>query len=174
MPAPPDESPISTFRVLAESYCAFIDSSESLERGEFVWQLAEHLVGLYAAGMRLPFPGGDDDFDAPASMTSEEWQELYQRLGSKLGNVAFYSVMFDPYELGATPVTGSLADDAADIYRDLRVGLNVIESEGGLDNAVWEWRFGFDNHWGKHAAEALLALHSLTHPGSVKWVGRDE
>jgi hypothetical protein len=174
MAATSDDSPITTFRVLAERYCAFIESSESLGRGEFVWQLAEHLVGLYAAGMRLPFPDGDDDFDAPESMTSEEYQELFQRLGRKLGDADFYSVMFDPYESGSTPVTGSLADDAADIYRDLLSGLNVIAVEGGLGNAVWEWRFGFDNHWGKHAAEALYALHSLTHPGSVKWVARHE
>ena len=63
-------------------------------------------------------------------------------------------------------MAGSLADDAADIYRDLPSGLN--------DNAVGEWRFGFDNNWGKHAAEALYALHSLTHPGSIRWLARDE
>jgi hypothetical protein len=174
MAAPPDDSHIATFRVLAERYCAFIESCDSLRRGEFVWQLAEHLIGLYAAGMRLPFPSGDDDFDSPSAMTHEEWQELFQRLSRKLGDVDCYSVMFDPYESGSTPVTGSLADDAADVYRDLKSGLAVIGVGGGLDNAVWEWRFGFDNHWGKHAAEALYALHSLTHPGGVKWVAQDE
>lgn len=169
-----DNSPSSTFRLLAERYCAFIESSETLGRGEFIWQLAEHLVGLYAAGMKLPLPHGDDEFDAPETMTNQEWHELFQRLGRKLGDTDLYSVMFDPYESGSNPVTGSLADDAADIYLELRSGLNVIAVEGGLDNAVWEWRFGFDNHWGKHAAEALYALHSLTHPGSVRWVARDE
>lgn len=169
-----DESPVTTFRVLAERYCAFIESFDSLKRGEFVWQLAEHLVDLYAAGMRLPSQYGDDGFEAPASMTNAEWQELFWRLRRKLGDADLYSVMFDPYESGATPIAGSLADDAADIYRDLRRGLAVIAVDGGLDNAVWEWQFGFDNHWGEHATAALYALHSLTHPGSVMWVARDE
>ena len=172
--APASDSPVATFRVLAERYCAFIESSDSLKRGEFVWQLAEHLIGLYATGMRLPTGTGDDDFDAPSAMTHEEWHELFERLGRKLGDVDHYSVMFDPYESGSTPVTGSLADDAADVYLDLKSGLAVIGAGDGLANAVWEWRFGFDNHWGKHAAEALYALHSLTHPGSVKCVARDE
>jgi Domain of unknown function (DUF5063) len=80
--------------------------------------------------------------------------------------------MFDPYESGATPVMGSLADDAADIYRDLRGGLSLIDVDGGLDNAVWEWQFGFEYHWGVHAASALYALHSLTR--SDKRVARGE
>ena len=174
MAAAPDDSKIATFRVLAERYCAFIESSDPLKRGEFVWQLAEHLIALYAAGAELPFASVDDDFDAPDPVTHEEWQGLFRRLGRKLGDVDYYSVMFDPSEFDSTPVTGSLADDAADVYRDLKRGLAVIAVGLGLDNAVWEWRFAFDNHWGKHAAEALYALHSLTHPGSVKWVDRDE
>jgi Domain of unknown function (DUF5063) len=174
MAATPDDLHIETFRALAERYCAFIESSDSLKRGEFVWQLAEHLIGLYSAGMRLPFASGDDDFDTPSAMTHDEWQDLFQRLRSKLDDVDIYSVMFDPYESGSTPLTGSLADDAADVYRDLKAGLSVIAGGGGMDNAVWEWRFGFDHHWGKHAADALYALHSLTHPGGVKWVDRDE
>lgn len=82
-----------------------------------------------------------------------------------------YSVMFDPYEFDSAPVTGSLADDAADVYRDLKGGLTVIAEGGALENAVSEWRFGFDHHWGRHAADAL---HALTHPGSVKWIDRHE
>ena len=172
--AAPDDSSIEAFKIAAERYCAFIDASESLKRGEFVWQLMEHFVPLYAAGMRLPLAIGDDDFDAPSAMTHEEWQELFQRLSTQLGDADYYSVIFDPYEFDATPVTGSLADDAADVYRDLKSGLAVIAEGGALEDAVWEWRFGFDNHWGRHTAEALYALHALTHPGSVKAISRDE
>ena len=143
-------------------------------RGEFVWQLLEHLVALYAAAMNLPLGMSDDDFDAPEAMTSEDWWELYQRLGKKLSEVNEYSFMFDPYDFDSTPVTGSLADDAADIYRDIRRGLAVIGAGDSLENAVWEWQTSFDHHWGRHAAHAIHALHSLTHSGSVRWINRDE
>jgi hypothetical protein len=169
-----DRPNVEAFRVLAERYCAFIETSGSLRRGEFVWQLAEHFVALYAAAMNLPIGTGEEDFGARQGLTSVEWQELFQRLDMKLGDVSDYSLIFDPYELKRTPVTGSLADDAADVYRDLQRGLEVIAAGGSLEDAVWEWQFGFEHHWGKHAAHALHALHSLTRPGSAKRVGRNE
>jgi hypothetical protein len=172
--APSDRSNVEAFRVLAEGYCAFIESSGSLKRGEFVWQLAEHFVALYDAGMKLPFAMADDETHTLESITNDEWQALYERLGAKLGEVNDYSFMFDPYDLTATPVIGSLSDDAADVYRDLKDGLVVLAEGGALEDAVWEWHFGFDNHWGRHAAHALYALHSLTHPGSVKSVKRTD
>jgi hypothetical protein len=165
-----DRSNVEAFKTLAERYCAFIESSESLERGGFVWRLAEHFVALYDAGMKLPFAIGDDDTDSPESMTSDEWQALYERHGAKLGDVNDYSFMFDPYDSTVTPVIGSLSDDAADVYRDLKDGLVVLTGGRALENAGWEWHFGFDNHWGRHTAHALYALHSLTHPGSVRSV----
>jgi hypothetical protein len=171
---PFDRPNVEAFKVLAERYCAFIETSESLGRGEFVWQLAEQLIALYAAGMKLPSATGDDDFDAPDAMATAESRELFQRLDRTLGDASDYSLMFDPYDFKTPPVTGSLADDASDVYRDLKRGLEVISAGGSLENAVWEWQFGFDYHWGAHAAHALKALHSLTHPGSVKWVARNE
>src|ERR1035437_2563042 len=124
--------------------------------------------------MNLPLGMSDDDFDAPEAMTSEYGWELYQRLGKKLSEVNEYSFMFDPYDFDSRPVTGSLADDAADIYRDIRRGLAVIGAGDSLEIAVWEWQTSFDHHWGRHAAHAIHALHSLTHSGSVRWINRDE
>jgi hypothetical protein len=172
--APSDRLSVESFKSFAERYCAFIESSESLMRGEFVWQLAEHFVALYDAGMKLPFAMGDDATDAPESISHDEWRVLYERLGAKLGDVDDYSFMFDPYDSTATPVIGSLSDDAADVYRDLRNGLGVLAEGGALEDAVWEWHFGFDNHWGRHTAHALYALHALTHPGSMKSVKRTD
>ena len=69
--------------------------------------------------------------------------------------------MFDPYDPdGSAPVMASLSDDIADIYRDLQGGLVAFRA-GEIDDAVWEWRFGFDTHWGRHAAHGLFALHAL-------------
>jgi hypothetical protein len=42
------------------------------------------------------------------------------------------------------PVVASLADDIADIYRDLKKGFALL---GSRDGAVWEWRHGFEHHW---------------------------
>jgi len=52
-----------------------------------------------------------------------------------------------------------VADDLADIWRDLRTGLNAMATESRWEDVGWEWRFGLQTHWGKHAVDALAALH---------------
>jgi hypothetical protein len=74
----------------------------------------------------------------------------------------------EPHE---APVTGSLADDLADIYCDLWRG-RELWAQGQFGAAVWEWRFRFESHWGVHvtgalrAIRTLAAVHDLGFPGS--------
>ena len=58
---------------------------------------------------------------------------------------------------------GDVADDLCDIYRDILPGLRYWEAGGEEGHAavVWEWRFGFITHWGRHAIAALGLLHFL-------------
>ena len=53
---------------------------------------------------------------------------------------------------------GDLADDVADIYRDLSAGLALVDAGHALE-AQWELRFSFLTHWGRHASGAIRALH---------------
>ena len=56
----------------------------------------------------------------------------------------------------------SLADDLADIYRDVKNGL-VAEQAGAAarpNDVLWTWRFAFESHWATHAADALRALQT--------------
>ncbi|MCW2753202.1 MAG: hypothetical protein JWQ32_613 [Marmoricola sp.] len=57
--------------------------------------------------------------------------------------------------------TGSLADDLADVWRDLREGLDALTMNARWDDVAWEWRFGLDVHGGKHAVEAVRAIHEI-------------
>jgi len=55
-----------------------------------------------------------------------------------------------------------LADDFADIYRDLKEGLNLNEShEASPEDNIWHWRLGYYSHWGKHAIDAVRTIHFL-------------
>jgi hypothetical protein len=83
------------FGLLAAGYCAFVETSDDLDRDPFVRELERHLVDLYSAAIDLP-RGGGDEADAPNSMTSGEWQTLYRRLSEKLGDTNDYRLMFDP------------------------------------------------------------------------------
>jgi len=71
--------------------------------------------------------------------------------------------MFDPFDQGeCKPVTGSLSDGLADIYFDVKEGLMRIPADGEVPaHVIWAWAFGLEIHWGKHAVEAIAALHAL-------------
>ena len=37
-----------------------------------------------------------------------------------------------------------------------------LGADGDLRRAiVWEWRFSYENHWGRHAIGAMRAIHAL-------------
>ena len=117
------------------------------------------VVALYAAALELPqpwservSPGGSDD---PP--------ELVERLGIVRNRAAaiplqHYSEIFSPLVLADEPVVGDLADDLVDIYRHVSRGLNLYDA-GCIDDAIWEWAFNFQLHWGEHASSAIRALH---------------
>jgi hypothetical protein len=67
--------------------------------------------------------------------------------------------VLDPFEF-EEPVCGDLRDDLQDIYDDLRTGIREYEA-GRKNNAIWDWKFGVDNHWGQHAVDAIRALNSI-------------
>ena len=118
------------------------------------------LVDLYAAGVVLDDVEPDGEAEPRDGTTRDDAAALTNGIGQKLGDFDFYSVVFDPYERDSAPVTGSLADDLADIYRDLQAGFAELRA-GRASNALREWKFGFDHHWGRHAAEAIYALYNL-------------
>jgi len=74
-------------------------------------------------------------------------------------NWNYYNEVFDPTEDNEV-IKGSLADDIAGIYCDLKEGIDLKESDKVLpEDIIFEWRCGFYNHWGKHAIDALWTLH---------------
>lgn len=115
------------------------------------------LVDLYAAALRLPAsPPCGEDVEA-VEMSQGEWKQLIARMGSL--PFSYYGVVYEPHAVPlGDPVMGHLADDLADIYRDIKDGLSLWTA-GYQVEAVWHWKFQFRYHWGRHAADAIRALH---------------
>jgi hypothetical protein len=161
------------FAAVALRYCAIVDAAENYNKTEFLLQIYRALPDIIAEAVRLPeieFDEGDEDDglgpgaaakDEPAKKDSGEWARLFESLKEKLGDANLYWHIFNPTKI-EEPIYGSLADDIADIYGDLRKGL-VLTKQGGkmAEEAIWEWRFGFYSHWGHHALSALRTLHEV-------------
>ncbi len=156
------------FREVAGQFCAVVDSARSVERDDLVlkiYRLLPLLIGE-AIGLAVVEPSeyGNQKERRKARMSEQQWGELYSLLKEKLGDWNLYSQVFDPTK-DREAIDGSLADDIADIYRDLKEGLVLHHSDlAPPDDILWEWRFGFYSHWGRHAMDALRTIHSLPEP----------
>jgi hypothetical protein len=188
-PYPPVRSPaLIAFAGVAEEYCRLMEGHTAMDGISFLRAVHGLLPRLYAAGLALPvtdilFDSEDADEDEseetvpeapeptrdPDRGAHEEWRALYLSLGALIGERNFYREVFDPYEpVTEAEVTGSLADDLADIYRDLRAGLRKWE-RGESGEALWEWRFHFEGHWSEHLTGALRALCVLSSTYELPW-----
>ncbi len=160
-----DESKsVASFREKAQEFCLPVESYARFSRKEFLSRIHTSLVDLYAAALRLP----EVEWEEPVggSLSAEVrhqtvYEPTYRALLGKLGDTATYTEIFDPFENSA-PISGSLADDLADIYADLKDGLRILEQTRSVTSAVWDWRFSFMHHWGiHHLADALKAISWL-------------
>lgn len=149
------------FGVVAQNFCSLVDSGSDIDRSEFVAQVYRILPKLINGAIEMPVVQSDNQQRrSPSDVRHHEWERLYNGLKEKLGDWDQYRQVFDPTR-ESDAIVGSLADDIADIYRDLKKGLQLKEEHSCQpEQALWEWRFLFSTHWGKHAIDALQAIHS--------------
>jgi hypothetical protein len=167
-----DRPSVPEFREVAQRFIALIDGRDRLTATDLLHRAHFALPRLYSSGLALPVKPEeayeeDDDtvleyHEPDISLHQSLWRPIFGSLTTQIGPLwNCYQEVFDPY---ADPpedvVTGSLADDLADIYVDLREGAQLW-SRGLHDEAVWQWRFSFESHWGEHATGALRAIRAL-------------
>lgn len=117
------------------------------------------LLQLYRAGIDLP-PEWSDELESRTDIervSDAEWRRASEASGRL--PLDYYSEVFDPTTVpGEAPVVCSIANDLADIHRDVVTGLRAYE-RGDRAGAIWEWSNGLHSHWGAHATGAMRALH---------------
>jgi hypothetical protein len=152
------------FALAGRRYCSTVDSRDKLERSEFLLEIYGLLPVLISAAMSLPnieLSEDSDELDEPGPrITHEEWKKLYESLKLKLNNWNAYKKVFDPTSDDTEAIFGSLADDIADIYRDVQEGILLRDTrQVSWETVVFIWRLRFYSHWGKHAIDALEVIH---------------
>ena len=153
---------LEVFVGVVREYCDVIEKADEYSRQRLIRRVRELLPQLYFYALHLPETVSELSIDRV--ITHEQWSEVFGGLIGKLGSCDMYWEIFNPsQQTPKEPVCGSLADDLADIYRDLKEGL--LEWDKGNENiraaVVWEWRFGFENHWGDHLVDGLRGLNWL-------------
>lgn len=153
---------VGAFVETVTEYCALVEDVGSLQSAAFARRVAALLAQLYQAAIILPDLGIGREDDSRDVLPAHQAEGVKESIAAAFGKSDVYWHLYSPYEVEA-PVASSLGDDLAGIYRELKAGIAVYSRGASEDTAqaVWEWRFGFQHHWGRHAVNALRAIHSL-------------
>ena len=142
---------IKEFYKLADSYCRYISLNVISMANILV--LMELLMKLYISAGNLP-ETEPETIDSAMSVETNAIQITFNHQIPQL-----YWKAFDPFVCEDT-VCANLTEDLSEIAKDLKTGMKEFE-EGRTGNAVFEWRLGFESHWGSHLVDALRALHRI-------------
>ena len=156
------DDPVYAFAAEARRYCTLIESDAASNSWMFAEACLRHVLRLYEQALLLP-EIEPSTTDLLAGIDQETWEAVRTRTGQKLARDCYWEI-FEPFEQEKPePVVGSISDDLADIWRDLKRGLMEIDKgrPASISDAVWDWRCSFETHWGHHAAEAIFALNAL-------------
>lgn len=158
-------SEAARYRIAARAYCAHVDARRAIVPEAWLRHMHTLLAELYAAALALPVVQSDAHEWPPGHRDPDEWNAMFHDFAHAFGRWNFYQTILDPYDRDTVaPGYGSLGDDFADIYADLRAGefVDQTRSETFPNDVVWTWRDAFYTHWGRfHAARALYALSML-------------
>ena len=147
----------------ANECCHFLEQLKGTEGKAFIAEAVKHLAGLYA----LFLHAGDSEpvFESPpeSTVSEQEWSAIFNKIAGILGPLndilrVAAEDEFDRSEL----VNHTISEDIADVYQELR-DFTVIYSRGLeelMNDAAWELRVRFAEHWGMKLLRALSALHT--------------
>lgn len=157
-----DSSVVLKFADAAKRYCGLVEDIDKADGFTFLDKFAEILAELYLKAQRLPVGEAFLDHDGANPISDEQYAGICSRITGKFGYRSYYWLTLNPHvreEVGC----GSLGDDLADIYRDLKEYIASYDSGSprGMAEAAWYWKFSFMSHWGYHAADALRVIHWL-------------
>ncbi len=157
---------VKRFVDCAERFCSLIEHHQSLTAGEFVRSCASCLADLYGASVSLSLLSVEiDSAELIADVISTERARAIDRqISEKLNGQCLYWEVLDP-RIESDPIVdglgvGDLADDIADIYREVKNGLFAF-NRGPATEAIWHWQEGFRSHWGDHVVDALRGMHHI-------------
>ena len=146
---------IERFAEIVRRYCAWAESASVDDNADM--QTAQKLLAeLHFAVLDLPDDEFEDDVELE-DITTEQWQTVRDRFANL--QIEGYWTVFDPTKDQENDTVFSLlSDDLTDIYRDIKYGLLLFDA-GHISEAIWEWKFNFKIHWGRHLLDAQKVIY---------------
>ncbi len=151
------------FVAVANEYCNFTENALSFSKRDFLEKSALVLPLLYYKASLLPrldsaFEEGNEKY-----VTENQYEFIRLSVLSKLGSHNDYQEVYDPvYRDTRENTHGSLAEDLADIYQDMKDFIMVYRAGTVeiMQEAIFEVKTSFDQYWGQRLVNALRVIHS--------------
>ena len=124
-------------------------------------QLAGALDVLSAQYHSLPNCEPDNESDPPDS-PHEEYVRLYHRAAARFPLLGYYPYIEPKGDIGEEVFLGDAIDDIADIARDLSTVVWYMDQNRPA-SAIWDFRFGYQSHWGEHLLRLRHVIHHKLH-----------
>lgn len=161
----PGSASTEGFRAAADAFCDWAAEEEPLTIDD-LWRCRELLVLLLFHVKAIENHEHCADTEGQR-IDDQEFARAVKRFSGLPFN--YYRTVFDPHDFESEdePVTGMLADDLADIYRDLAEGLDQAR-RGHLEAACFDWSESYRTHWSRHLLGALGAIENFRVDGGYR------
>ena len=159
-----DQPAARTYRETAERFRTIVRNSPQQSVAKFLRDVDGALADLYSAGSMLPELEPDTDELPESNLPADRNQQLQGSLAQLLGQFDSYREIFDPTDpADKEPVQYRVSLDLIEILDDQDYALSLLDRDRVITPAdvVWQWRFGFTSHWGRHVASVLRVINSL-------------
>lgn len=152
------------FVTSANAYCHFLENLQGTGGREFIERSVPLLAGVYS---RILLTGDTEpgmESTVEPTVTEQEWSAIYRRISMLLGEYNAYLLPAEEQDFDRSDlVTHTVSEDMADVYQELKdfvtsYGLGLEEL---MNDAAWEVKERFGEHWGKKLLHGLSALHRL-------------
>ena len=162
---------LSAVAVLAEEYCSFIESLQNGRPAKLYHTLEALLARLHLAILPVEKEVTHEEhpefeeLDMAHEQLSNIARLVRKTVGAEAaGLMAWHEELLhqDDRDLGYCATRAEmLDDDLADIYSELLYGLALwkIGTADAQAEAAWQWRFGYEAHWGDHLFRAMTTAH---------------
>ena len=147
---------IEVFAKFSDQFCSWTESlqnDDSVDLNELLILLSE----MFNSALLLPICESEEVDEDIERLSRDEWTTIHKKFTPL--PFQYYNEIFDPHDFDdKEPVTGDFHDDLADIYRDIKPGVNLYK-KGFIHEAAFEWKSSFGYHWGEHILSAMRAIY---------------
>jgi hypothetical protein len=150
------------FVTVASEYISFTESANEQDRQELLTRYQKLLPLLYLKASLLPSVENQYSEIVEKFCAENDWNFVESVMKNKLGAHNDYLEVFDPdMAFSEGPLPASISENLADIYQEtkdfvMNYGIGTTEI---MNDALWECKENFEQHWGQKLLNALRAIH---------------